>query len=145
MMTDRHQIRWMGRADVVDVLRIDRLSFSPWMDEAELVALTKQRDVITCVAETQQMTDGFMIYRLLPGVLELLRIAVLPSERKRGIGTQMVERLKSKLAQQNRRELIVRVPEKNLGAQLFFSRCGMIGFQSGNDVVFSYYAKDADL
>lgn len=51
-------------------------------------------------------------------------MAVHPKFRRQQIGSQMVNKLISKLSQQRRKEIVLEVRERNLAAQLFFKRCG---------------------
>ena len=125
------RVRWLIRSDMLDVLRIEYQSFEfPWVDDDFLCCL-RQRNCIGMVAEADWIDGtgvwrivGFMIYELNKGWLELLNFAVDPQFRRRGVGTQMVERLVDKLGQQRRTDITALVRENNLGAQLFFRSCG---------------------
>ena len=116
------EIRWLIRRDMDDVLAIERASFEfPWVEE-EFLCCLRQRDCIGVVAKLDHKIVGFMLYELHPSMLRIVNFAVAPDMRRQGIGTAMVDRLKEKLSQQRRREIILEVRETNLEAQLFFSR-----------------------
>ena len=76
------------------------------------------------VAEQDERVLGFMIYELHKTRLHVLNFAVAKSMRRRGIGTQMVEKLAAKLSPQRRTRILLEVRETNLAAQLFFRRQG---------------------
>lgn len=116
------QIRWLIRRDMPEVLDIEQGSFEfPWTEEHFLEFL-RQRNCIGMVAESNQRIVGFMIYELHKSRLRILNFAVAPDMRRRGVGSQMVQRLVDKLAQQRREEIELEVRETNLPAQLFFRR-----------------------
>ncbi len=116
------QIRWLIRRDMPDVLRIEQQSFEhPWTEEDFLCCL-RQRNCIGMVAEHEHEIVGSMIYELHKSRLHILNFAVDPEFRRRKVGSQMVARLIDKLSQQRRSEILLEVRERNLDAQLFFSR-----------------------
>ena len=113
-------IRWMIRRDMPDVLDIENRSFEfPWSEE-DFIRCLRQRNCIGMVAEYDEQVVGFMIYELHKNQLHVLNFAVRPDARRRGIGTQMVQKLKGKLSQQRRNRVMLEIRETNLAAQLFF-------------------------
>lgn len=118
------QIRWLIRRDLPDVLRIEDESYSdPW-GEQEFLFNLRQRNCIGMVAEYEHNVVGFMIYELHKEKIRILKMAVGENCRRCEIGSQMVIRLKDKLSQQRRDELIADVDEFNLPAQLFLKSHG---------------------
>jgi ribosomal-protein-alanine N-acetyltransferase len=114
------QIRWLIRRDMPAVLGIEQRSFEFAWTEEHFLEYLRQRNCIGMVAECNQQILGFMIYELHKSKLRILNFAVDPEMRRRGVGTQMVQRLVDKLAQQRREEIELEVRETNLAAQLFF-------------------------
>lgn len=113
-------IRWMIRRDMSEVLEIEKNSFEfPWSEE-DFIRCLRQRNCIGMVAEHEDRVVGFMIYELHRNQLHVVNFAVRPDVRRRGIGTQMVEKLKGKLSQQRRNRVVLEIRETNLAAQLFF-------------------------
>ncbi len=113
-------IRWMIRRDMPEVLEIEKTSFEfPWSEE-DFIRCLRQRNCIGMVAEYDDRVVGFMIYELHKNQLHVLNFAVRPDVRRRGIGTQMVKKLKGKLSQQRRNRVMLEIRETNLAAQLFF-------------------------
>lgn len=113
-------IRWMIRRDMPEVLQIENRSFEfPWSDE-DFVRCLRQRNCIGMVAEHDERIVGFMIYELHKNRLHILNLAVRDDMRRRGIGTQMIKKLISKLSYQRRNRIMLEIRETNLTAQLFF-------------------------
>ena len=115
-------IRWMIRRDMADVLGIENSSFEfPW-NEDDFVRCLRQRNCIGMVVEQDDEIVGFMVYELHKTRLHILNFAVHQDQRRSGIGTGMVEKLKSKLSHQRRNRIVLEVRETNLEAQLFFKQ-----------------------
>lgn len=55
-----------------------------------------------------------------------MNFAVHPGHRRQGIGSQMIDKLASKLSQDRRNEVTLAVRESNLAAQLFFKANGFL-------------------
>lgn len=119
-------IRWLIRRDMPEVLGIENLAFEfPW-DEEEFLNCLRQRSCVGMVAERDDKIVGHMIYELQKNQIHVLNFAILPSMQRRGIGSQMVQKLISKLTQQRRKSIVLEVRETNLDAQLFFSKMGFL-------------------
>lgn len=119
-------VRWCVRMDVPAMLAIDRASFEePW-DEAKFVHYLRQRDCVVVVAEVGDAVVGFLAYRLCKKHLEFLRFAVHPDYCRRGVGSQMVGKLKKKLSSHRRRWIAVDLHEEALAFQLFFKAQGFV-------------------
>ncbi len=117
-------IRWMIRRDMPEVLDVENDGFEfPWSED-DFIRCLRQRNCIGMVAEHDERVLGFMIYELHKTRLHVLNFAVGKSARRRGIGTQMVEKLGAKLSPQRRTRILLEVRETNLAAQLFFRRQG---------------------
>ena len=71
------------------------------------------------VAEADDRVVGFMIYRLVKETIHVVRFAVAPDVRRRGIGSQMLETLTAKLGKRRTR-IALEVRETNLDAQFFY-------------------------
>jgi ribosomal-protein-alanine N-acetyltransferase len=120
----RVHIRWMIRRDMAEVLEIERQSFEfPWSEE-DFINCLRQRNCIGMVAEFAEQVVGFMIYELHRSRLHILNFAVNPSFQRRSIGSQMADKLISKLSQDRRNRVLLEVRERNLPAQLFFRKMG---------------------
>ena len=132
-------ITWMIRRDLPDVLAIEQSSFNSAWTEEEFLSCLSQHNCIGMVAKRADCVVGFMIYELLKDTLHVLNFAVHPEYRRQGVGSQMTDKLASKLSQQRRTKCVLEVRETNLAAQLFFSRQGFIA----GDVLRGHY-EDSD-
>lgn len=116
------RIRWMIRRDMPEALAIEESSFEfPWTEE-DFVRCLRQRNCIGMVAERNDKIVGFMIYELLQSELHVLNFAVRKEFRRMGVGSQMMEKLVSKLSYGRRDRIVLEVRETNLDAQLFFKK-----------------------
>lgn len=113
-------IRWMIRRDLPEVLAIEKASFSePW-HEANFLSCLRERNTIGMVAEREEKVVGFWVYELQKDHIRLLNMAVHPDCRRRGIGLQIIEKLKSRLSPERRSRLIALVPKSCADAKSFF-------------------------
>lgn len=120
----RVHIRWMIRRDMPEVLQIEKASFEfPWFED-DFIRCLRQRNCIGMVAEQGERVVGFMIYELHKSRLHVLNFAVAPEFRRLAVGSQMIEKLVSKLSSQRRTRISLEVRETNLAAQLFFKGTG---------------------
>jgi [ribosomal protein S18]-alanine N-acetyltransferase len=120
----RAHIRWLIRHDYPEILAIEQASFqNPWTEDDFLRTL-RERKIIGMVSEVGEKVIGYMVYELHKDRLDLLNFAVHPEWRFCGVGTQMVEKLKSKLSSHRRTSLRVTVGEWNTVAHLFFKSQG---------------------
>jgi len=114
----------MIRSDMPEVLRIEQLCFDhPWSKD-DFIAVLRQRNAIGIVAENRRGIAGYVIYELHEHRIVLMNLAVDPQRQRTGVGTAIVDRIKEKLHQQRRREIVAAVRESNLDAHLFFRACG---------------------
>jgi [ribosomal protein S18]-alanine N-acetyltransferase len=117
-------IRWMIRRDMSDVLAIERDAFEfPWQEE-DFIRCLRQRNCIGMVAEASERIMGFMVYELQKHRLHILNFAVSQRMHRRGVGSQMVKKLVSKLSHDRRSRIMLEIRETNLPAQLFFRSLG---------------------
>ncbi len=115
--------RWMIRRDMDEVMNIEDESFEyPWGAD-DFIESLRQKNCTGMVA-TDNADDnkvlGFMVYVLHKNRIDLLEFAVSPEYCRRGIGTHMMDKLKSKLSSRGIKRLSLSVSERNLRAQLFF-------------------------
>lgn len=122
-------IRWAVQRDLADMLEIERLCFAdPW-SEQDFKDVLRQRNAIGMVYDSElseytNRTDvqGFIVYELHPTKLLIKDLAVHPFAQGRGVGREILAKMKGKLGQKRSR-LVADVCEKNLDAQMFFKRC----------------------
>lgn len=119
-------IRWMIYRDMPALLAIEAEAFEePWAEE-DFVRVLRKRRHIGIVAELDNAVVAYMIYELHKVRITLLNFAVAAAVRRQGIGRLMVDRLKTKLSVQRRRDIVEHVSDDNLRAQLFWKAMGFI-------------------
>lgn len=118
-------VRWMIRRDLDFVMAIEKEAFGQyaWSQGEFLIAL-RQRNCIGMVAERNEEVVGYMVYELHKHRIELLNFAVRGRSQRLGVGTAMVDKLKSKLVYQRRKSIVLELRERNLDGQLFFRKAG---------------------
>jgi ribosomal protein S18 acetylase RimI-like enzyme len=110
------------------ILKMDaELNDQPWTD-TELKALMCDVKNTFYVVEDGEETRGFIWWRVEPDKFVLNRIVVDSDFWRKGFGTALLKRLKSKcgLAKAARPMLELYVDEENLRAQLFFKSHGFL-------------------
>lgn len=118
------RVRWMIQRDMPEVLAIEAESFEfPWSEE-DFVRCLRQRNCIGMVAECEDRVVGYMVYELHNTRIHVLNFAVASDCRRRGVGSQMIAKLVSKLSLQYRQAIVMEVRETNLAAQSFFRANG---------------------
>ncbi len=133
-------LRWMIRADLDAVLSIAKESFeNPWSREEFRIAL-RQSNCAAMVAERNEEVVGYMVYELHKTSIELLNFAVRGRSCRLGVGTVMIDRLKSKVDYQKRNRIVLEIKERNLGGQLFFRQAGFVC----TSVLHGWYADTED-
>lgn len=117
------KIRWMIRRDLPRVVEIETDVFDAdrW-DEKEILACLKQRNCIAKVIEVNEQVEGYLFYELEKMAVNIVNIAVHPDWRRRGLGTMLLEALKSSAGY--RKPIVVLLRESSLGVQLFLRSNG---------------------
>jgi ribosomal-protein-alanine N-acetyltransferase len=139
-MTQRY-VRWMIRRDLDSVMAIEKEAFGrhAWTQEEFRIALS-QRSCIGMVAERNEEVVGYMVYELHKHSIELLNFAVRGRSQRLGVGTAMIEKIKSKLVYQRRRSIVCELRERNLDGQLFFRKAGFLC----TGILHDWYADDVE-
>jgi len=121
--TDCH-IRWCIRRDLYEIIKIETEAFDfPWCED-DFIRVLRQRNAICMVAEVCELVAGFMLYEMHQKHLHVLNFAVRHDLRRRGIGTLLANKLKSKLSPSRRRKIELEVADYNLPAQQFWRANG---------------------
>ena len=116
--------RWMVRKDLHEAIGIEASCYSrPW-NEDDFNRKMRERNTTGLVCDHNGAVAGFMLYELHKHRLGLVKLVVDPIYHRCGIGTILVEKLKSKLSVSRRERITVEVPESQLGVQLFFKAMG---------------------
>jgi len=144
---------WMIRSDLNEVLRIeigkDSLLTDIWSEEDFLINLREKNTIGMVCTEKGDLERsrilGYFIYEFKEGSFEILNFAVSEDCHRMRIGTQMIDKLKSKLSITRRTRLDFPVKETNLPGQLFLRANGFLAtrvkrnyFEDRDAFLFSY-------
>jgi ribosomal protein S18 acetylase RimI-like enzyme len=138
------RIRWMIRSDMKAVQDIeDRNSGrshnlnGAWSSE-DFLDFLRQPNSIGMVAVCNSHTDkekviGYMLYQLYPDRIHIFSLVVDPDYVHLRVGTSLMDRVKSKLSQYQRKCLEIDIRESNFGAQMWLKALGFKAFQVVRD------------
>jgi len=109
-------------ADVIAALHA--LSFpAPWKS-GEFDALLRQPGVAAWISVQNDTPVGFVMVRAVADEAEILTIAVAPSHRRRGIGTQLIDHTRASLIGSSVVRLFLEVAADNAAALTLYQACG---------------------
>jgi ribosomal-protein-alanine N-acetyltransferase len=114
----------MVQRDLREVLRIEADSFGhPW-SEQDFGEHLENPGSVTLVVEQSGLIVGYEVFGIGTPWIQLYSCVVRRTFRRRGIGSRMVTHVARLAAAHEPGGVLVKVPERNLGAQLFFHQCG---------------------
>ena len=110
-------IRWMIRRDLDFVCAIEQQypSADSWV-EGDFIRHLRVRNCIGFIAEDEHdEVVGFMVCMLDRERVSVLKFGVATGSAGKGVGRQMIDKLKSKLATGRRGEIVFTVDERSMG------------------------------
>ena len=119
------QTRWLNPRDYRTVCRIEKESetFRPWKRK-DFFAVLRQRDFVGMVANHGRRVVGFVVYKLNPDSIELVKLGIPEKACGKGVERQLIEWLKRQLNPVGRTRLVLHVRESDLAAQKYLSTAG---------------------
>ena len=118
------ELRWMIKRDLREVVAIDEISFMlPWSEQYFRERL-KFDKALGMVAVAGGKVVGYMVFECWQEHLGLIKISVHPDYRHQGIGTELIKRLKWKLAIHSRKKIITVASSVDLVAINFLTALG---------------------
>lgn len=120
----RAHLRWLIRRDMPEVLGIEALCFEFPDNEEDFIRVLRTRNSIGKVAEVRDRVVAFVIYENFKTHVNVLNLAVVPRCQRHGLGTQIIDDLKSRLTPFRRKRICVTIRERNVDGQLFFKAAG---------------------
>lgn len=139
------EIRETLNRDVLGVIEIEQQCFGrrAW-SESRYRSVMRSRSMLCMVAEintwdsriggARSAVTGHMVFEQQNRRIGLMRIAVGWSFQRRGIGTLMINRLKSRLSCRGRHTIEIEVPETFLDAQLFLRASDFVAVGMDRDL-----------
>ena len=120
------QIRPFGAADLDQILAITAASpeAASWSRPAYESLLQDPRHGCCSVAESNGTVVGFVCFRVAGDEAELLNLAVLPSCRRQGIGSRLLEQMFREAATRGAARIFLEVRETNQSAIGLYQRYG---------------------
>ena len=119
-----YSVRVMGWEDLRQVLQIEADSFGhPW-SEQDFVEHLESPNSVTLVAERRGLILGYEVFGIGTPWIQLHSCVVRREFRRRGIGSRMVASVARLVVDRESAGIVTKIPERNVGAQLFFRQCG---------------------
>ena len=113
-------VRWLIRKDMPAINEIN-IEASYQLFEEDIKKMLRQRNVVGMVVELDEVVAGYMIYALEKGSIDLYHLVIDPVFHGQGLGTALIEKLKTKLGTHHGRTAIyTTVSEYDVQAQVFF-------------------------
>lgn len=121
-------VRWMvwsteGTNDGPHVERIEQTTSHPVQLE-DIREKTRKNNCIGMVAESGEYRPGYLVYEIYKHKLVISHFAVHREWRRRGVGTAMIDKLKSKLSYHRRNKLLIVERETNMDGLMFLRAMG---------------------
>lgn len=117
--------QWIIDSHLPAVAKIDLLSFEQSWDVEDFKRELKGRKTIGIVAKIGSRIVGFIIYELHSRVIKVVRLAVHPNHRGRGVGRELLRKIESRLSCL-RTTATFDVPDDLLQAHKFLRSCKWI-------------------
>jgi ribosomal protein S18 acetylase RimI-like enzyme len=117
-------VRFATHRDLPRILAIERACFFNPLDESQWCSLVGEGRVVAAVAEWAWAgVAGHLLYRVRPGRLDVLRLAVHPQHVRRGVGAAMLGYVAGRGVLSGRRAGVALVSETLTPAHLWLKAC----------------------
>jgi len=146
-------IRDMQVDDLDRICEIEKLVFpDAWTARHFLFEIINDKSFCS-VMEYNHIIVGYMVYMAIADEVHLNNIAVHPDYRRRGLGSQLLDRLLRETKTGQVRFITLEVHEDNYAAQALYRsrgfeevglRCGYYEHDSGNALIMTKYLKRED-
>jgi ribosomal-protein-alanine N-acetyltransferase len=119
-MADRWQIRPARPADAGRLVPLERRCFTdPW-SEVAFEEMLRFPLTVAVIAERNGEVEGYLIGRSIAGEGEILNLAVVPEQRRHGLGSKLLEAGLAALTEAGSRRVWLEVREGNRAAQALY-------------------------
>ncbi len=117
-------VRWMLERDFAAAAAIERGSSGRAWSEDDFAALVGAQNCVGMVAQYDSGVCGFAVYEISRRGYSILKLAVEPGCRRRGVGRRLIAAIARRLSAPQRRQITFDVGESELAAQLFLRAAG---------------------
>jgi [ribosomal protein S18]-alanine N-acetyltransferase len=135
------RIRWMVHRDLNQVLKIERASYSPdWRWPADAFEAPELNRQVNLVATLDNQVAGYIVYLCRAASIEIMNLTVSPQHRRRGIASQLLRRVLSKVKSKHGAIIETIVRESSLPVQLLLQDHGFFA----QEILQDYYGELSD-
>lgn len=121
------QPRTATAGDLPGLVKLEREAFpSPWPVNLLAAELSFPRALVWVIELSDSGLAGYAAFRLGPGEVELLRLAVAPGQRQRGLATALVEAGLREAGERGAESCFLEVRADNLPAIALYRRLGFV-------------------
>jgi len=122
------RVRTMAEEDLQAVEAISEASpeAAQWGLSAYRMLLAEPARGCVLVGEQERSVVGFLCFRILGTEAEVLNLAVLPSSRRRGVGSEMLEQAVREVSARGATRLFLEVRKSNVPAIRLYERHGFV-------------------
>jgi len=124
-MADDYRIRAAEPADLTELVRIETACFSdPWSAQGFAEVMSTPGSLALLGLGAGQQAIGYLLARRVLDESEILNLAVVPGERRRGLGRQLLEQALTLLRREGIRQVYLEVRPSNDAAQALYRSFG---------------------
>ncbi len=106
------------------VEELEKKTFSDAWSKQSIYETFCQSQAYIIVVESENGLAGYGIVYSVLDEAELVRIAVDEKARRQGVGQGLIDYIFQKCQKENIRRVLLEVRESNLGARVFYEKCG---------------------
>ena len=129
-------VRFARQPDLDRMIEIESASFGdPW-DRSRLLAALRSSTEVFMVAETRSgLVLGYISYHVRRHCIRVVRMAVAPESRRKGVGRAILEKAVVKVIALQLPAIVAKVPGDNLPAHILMRSAGFdaVGVDQVND------------
>jgi len=124
-MADGYRIRPATSADIGDLVRIERATFSdPWSAQGFEEVLSARGSVGLIAEDERGAASAYLLARSVLDECEILNLAVVPERRRTGIGRALLHQALDSIRVLGIGKVYLEVRQSNVAAQALYSAFG---------------------
>lgn len=140
-MADNFPLRPASSADLRGLNALERASFTdPWTPAQLAHTLADASTISVVLEEPTGLLVGYVFGRIMLDEAEILTLAVLPAQRRQGIGRRLLDGMLTSMAERGVRTVWLEVRVSNEGARAMYTQAGFIA----SGVRRSYYRRPVE-